>query len=229
VRAPLAFAKATEGRRPPKPSRLLAVAAILLAGCVAYERAEITIDPNPARATHVASSPWEEPHKAGRAPRSPGGRWAEARASSPGWGLGSRDRRRGRSAPAGPVRLTLGSSAPTDRAALSLVALALDRVPAVGSVRSIIEGLQYFSHAGDPRFTVHLEHANGRGAETWVIDRAWALRKLDGGAVLVWQGELGPVIRTLSLVIPPRAAARQERPGRSTTAPLVGSRSSRPR
>lgn len=190
--------------RAPRPSRLSAVAAALLAGCVAYERAEITIDPNPARATYAGRSPWEARARA----RPGGGRWAEVRASSPGWGLGSRDRRRGRSAPTGPVRLTLGSSAPTDRAALSLVGLALDRVPAVGSLRGIIEGLQYFSHAGDPRFTVHLEHANGRGAETWVIDRAWALRKLDGGAVLVWQGELGSVIRTLSLVLPPRGARR---------------------
>ena len=127
-------ARATEGRRPPKlhrseggpprrPRLFAVVVAALLAGCVAYERAEITIDPNPARATYVAGSPWEASYKANRAPRPPGGRWAEVRASSPGWRLGSRDRRRGRSAPlsasrtlragAGPVRLTLGSSAPT--------------------------------------------------------------------------------------------------------------------
>lgn len=169
--------------------------AALVTGCAAYERVDIIVDPHPARTAFAGGSHWD----------------ARAR---PGLGRGIPawyDRLRGGAThgPRGaatnaPVRLTLGSSSPTDRAALSLVALALQRVAAAGGPRSILDGLEHFARAGLPRFVIHLDHRDGRGRETWIIDRAWALRKLDGGGVLVWQGELGPVLRSLSLVLPPR-------------------------
>ena len=86
------------------------------------------------------------------------------------------------------------------------MASALDFVGAHGRPRSVVEGLDHFSHNGTgPRIEIRIERAGERDGEAWLLDRTWALRRMGCGAMLVWQGELGPVLERLSLVLPRRA------------------------
>ncbi len=100
------------------------------------------------------------------------------------------------------LRVTLSSSSKTSRAELGLVASALDFVGVNARPRSVVDGLAHFSdNATQPRVVIRIERTGGRGAETWILNRTWALRRMDGGAMLVWEGELGPVLDRLSVVL----------------------------
>jgi hypothetical protein len=99
-------------------------------------------------------------------------------------------------------RMTLASSGGTSQAELGLVASALDFVGAHAQIRSVVDGLGHFSRESrGPRVIIRIEHAGGRGDETWILDRTWALRKMACGAMLVWEGELAPVLERLSIVL----------------------------
>jgi len=148
-----------------------AVAAFaFVAGCSAYELAEIEVFLRP-----VATTP-SECVIVGRENPGPDG----------GCGL----------------KLTLSSSGGTSRAELGLVSSALDFVGAHARARSVVDGLAHFARDGQgPRVTVRMERAGGRGVETWLLDRTWALRRMAGGAMLVWEGELKPVLDRISVVL----------------------------
>jgi hypothetical protein len=99
-------------------------------------------------------------------------------------------------------RTVLGSSDGTSRAELGLVASALDFVGAHGRARSVVDGLEHFARDGNgPRVVIRIKRAGRGGDETWLLDRTWGLRRMDCGAMLVWEGELGPVLERLSVVL----------------------------
>ncbi|MHC5054988.1 MAG: hypothetical protein ACYTKD_09770 [Planctomycetota bacterium] len=107
----------------------------------------------------------------------------------------------------------VGSSDGTSRAELGLVTSALDFVGAHGRARSVVDGLEHFARDGNgPRVVIRIERAGGRGDETWLLDRTWGLRRMDCGAMLVWEGELGPVLERLSVILRGRDGARPPRP-----------------
>jgi len=147
----------------------------LVAGCTAYELAEIEVFPRP-----VATAP-SECLIVGREDSAPEG--------------------------GGGLKLTLSSSGGTSRAELGLVSSALEFVGAHARARSVVDGLAHFARDGSgPRVTVRMERARRGCAETWLLDRNWALRRMGCGAMLVWEGELGPVLDRLSIVLRGRDA-----------------------
>jgi len=187
-------------------------ASALVTGCSAYELAEIEV----TQGTPVArASKGPLLMLEGRAhdgyvgvrgdPAAAGGHTTVFRRSFPRW---APDRRAGAASPCLPdTRVTLSSSENTSRAELGLVASALGFVGAHARARSVVDGLAHFARDGSgPRVTVRMERARGRGAETWLLDRTWALRRMGCGAMLVWEGELAPVLDRLSVVLQGRGA-----------------------
>jgi len=191
-------------------------ASALVAGCSAYELAEIHVTQGApvaraskgsllmldgcagdgyvgVRGDSAAASGHTTVFRRGNSGRS--ARWAP-------------DRRTGAASPRFPdTRVTLSSSENTSRAELGLVMSALDFVGAHARARSVVDGLEHFARDGSgPRVTVRMERAGGQGAETWLLDRKWALRRMGCGAMLVWEGELAPVLDRLAVVLRGRCA-----------------------
>jgi len=155
-----------------------AIVAILLAGgCTTYERAEIEV----SLGRPVARGP----EGALLLPVRPAGTGPDDVAD------GVAD-----------FKLTLTASGSTSRAELGLLTSALEFVGAHGRARSIVDGLAHFSGgATRPRMIIRIDHVDPCEDETWLLDRNWALRKLGCGAVLAWEGDLGPVLDRLSVIL----------------------------
>jgi hypothetical protein len=155
-----------------------ALAAILLVGgCSAYERAEIEVSLRPSGARELDGALLIPSRPARKAPDAA---------------------RNG----AANLRLTLGASGGTSRAELGLVTSALEFVGAHGRARSVVDGLAHFDSEGTwPRVVIRMDNASFRQGEVWLLDRTWAMRRLGCGATLVWEGELGPVLERLAVVL----------------------------
>ena len=99
----------------------------------------------------------------------------------------------------------LDSSDAASRSDLGLLRAALALTSALGEPRPAMEGDAHFAGPSDAYLAIGLR--GGGTVETWRLDGGWATRQLPGGAMLVWEGDLAPVVDAVLLAAPGRAAS----------------------
>jgi len=112
-------------------------------------------------------------------------------------------------------QVSIDSSVGTGRAGLRLLRAALDFAGASGRTRLASQALAHFGvsangtirnpSAGCVRIDVF--RTDGLGRESWLVDSNWAVRKLESGALLAWEGDFTDVLSALKLILPAREAA----------------------
>jgi hypothetical protein len=112
---------------------------------------------------------------------------------------------------------TLDAGTSGGRSELGLLRASLEMAGATGQRRIAARGVDHFRRAASAwpsdgtegrTFVVRTVADSPHGNERWLIDLRWAVRELDGGALLAWEGRFDEVVSTLELLFH-AAAARQ--------------------